>query len=73
MKYWVRCWNPVTEKVTAITFTLNEILNDAPKHHMYMADVGIILLNLEREKHGLPKLDPGIIGHSDQLSGRECC
>lgn len=55
-KYWVRCWNNEEQKVEHKTFTFEEILKETQVHQMNMADVGLILLNIERQRYGLKRL-----------------
>lgn len=56
--YWIRTWDSNLNKPMTYKFTLNEILNLAQQYQMNMADVGMVLINLERVKLGLSTLDP---------------
>lgn len=59
--YWIRTWDSNLNKPMTYKFTLHEILNLAQQYQMNMADVGLVLINLERVKLGLATLDPGVI------------
>lgn len=60
-KYDVRCWDFQSQMAETYFFTKDEIINLAQVHHMNMVDVGLILLNIEREKIGLEPLPVSLI------------
>lgn len=63
--YTVRCWDPVTSVPTTQSFSLHEILTEPDVHHMNMADVGLVLLNLRRVEIGMKPIPP------EQVAGYE--
>lgn len=50
----VRSWNPETDTITEVNRTLEEIVENPV--HLNMADIGLFLLNRERESRGLEAL-----------------
>lgn len=63
--YKVRCWNHSTDKVEVIGVTIEDIVFKADYMHMNMVDVALILLNVERERNGLPLLNSTYIGGNE--------
>jgi hypothetical protein len=57
--YEISCWNPDTNSEYVKTFTLEDMIRNP--NLMYMADVGLILLNIEREKLGLELINKNSI------------
>lgn len=65
--YFIRCWT--NTEIVDREFTYDQILRETELHQMHMTDVGIVLLNIERGRNGIPLANSTMISQQpDHLS-----
>lgn len=64
-RFLIRGWDASNHKVTTQMLTVEEITYKCQSLHLNMADVGLVLLNIEREKNGMAPIDPAAIADNN--------
>lgn len=63
--YPIRCWSHERQEVYIAECTYGDIIYAADEMQMNMVDVGLVLLNEERRKLGVPELTKENIADSE--------
>ncbi len=70
-RFRVRFWDPKIAKCEFGVFSYKTIIHEAEKWQLNMGDVGLILLNIERQNHGLELFKAEHVSDNDGTFGVE--